>query len=99
MISVRSACARPALRRILPNWWSIFRRLVSTGGDITTAAVTDIMTGDPKTIDADLLAADALSIMQRHEITILAVHDQTGALAGVLHLQDLLGKGEFRFLV
>jgi len=75
------------------------RRLVSRGEDVSSASVRDIMTGDPKTIAADLLAADALSIMQRHEITILPVHDQDGALAGVLHLQDLLGKGEFRFLV
>ena len=75
------------------------RRLVSKGENLATASVTDIMTGAPKTIAADLLAADALSIMQRHEITILPVHDKTGALAGVLHLQDLLGKGEFRFLV
>jgi arabinose-5-phosphate isomerase len=37
--------------------------------------------------------------MQRHEITFLAVTDRNGTLAGVLHLQDLLGKGEFRFLV
>jgi arabinose-5-phosphate isomerase len=75
------------------------RRLVSRGGDIATASVTEVMTGDPKTISGDLLAADALSIMQRFEITILPVHDKNGVLAGVLHLQDLLGKGEFRFLV
>jgi arabinose-5-phosphate isomerase len=37
--------------------------------------------------------------MQRYEITFLAVADHSGKLAGVLHLQDLLGKGEFRFLV
>lgn len=75
------------------------RRLVSGGGNISGAALTEVMTGDPKTISADLLAADALSIMQRYEITILPVHDENGTLAGVLHLQDLLGKGEFRFLV
>lgn len=75
------------------------RRLVSKGKDIATTMVTEIMTSDPKTIAADLLAADALSIMQRHEITVLPVHDKAGNLAGVLHLQDLLGKGEFRFLV
>ncbi|MDF1578271.1 MAG: KpsF/GutQ family sugar-phosphate isomerase [Desulfurivibrionaceae bacterium] len=75
------------------------RRLVSRGENLAGAALTEVMTGDPKTISADLLAADALSIMQRYEITILPVHDKDGALAGVLHLQDLLGKGEFRFLV
>ncbi len=75
------------------------RRLLSRGETVTSMSASEVMTGDPKTISADLMAADALSIMQRHEITILPVHDQDGSLAGVLHLQDLLGKGEFRFLV
>jgi arabinose-5-phosphate isomerase len=75
------------------------RRLLSNGENASVMVASDVMTGAPKTIEADLLAADALSIMQRHEITILPVRDQQGALAGVLHLQDLLGKGEFRFLV
>lgn len=75
------------------------RRLISNGQDVDTVALTAIMTAAPKCIATDLLAADALSIMQRHEITILPVTDQQGRLAGILHLQDLLGKGEFRFLV
>ena len=75
------------------------RRLVSNGENAAGMVASDVMTEAPKTIEADLLAADALSIMQRHEITILPVRDQAGELAGVLHLQDLLGKGEFRFLV
>jgi arabinose-5-phosphate isomerase len=44
-------------------------------------------------------AADALSIMQRHEITVLPIVDRERKLAGILHLHNLLGKGEFRFLV
>ena len=68
----------------------------SSLSDLTLA---DTITKAPKTITTDLLAADALSIMQRHEITFLPVTDHKGKLAGVLHLQDLLGKGEFRFLV
>jgi arabinose-5-phosphate isomerase len=59
----------------------------------------DIMTADPVSIDGDILAADALSIMQRHEITVLPIVDEEKKLAGILHLHDLLGKGEFRFLV
>ncbi len=75
------------------------RRLLNTGRRIETMQLTEAMTADPKCIDADLLAADALSIMQRHEILVLPVTDPNGRLAGILHLQDLLGKGEFRFLV
>ncbi len=75
------------------------RRLISRGLALDTMQLTEAMTADPKCIEAELLAADALSIMQRHEITVLPVTDPQGRLAGILHLQDLLGKGEFRFLV
>lgn len=76
------------------------RRFISQkGGSLSDLTLADTITKAPKTITTDLLAADALSIMQRHEITFLPVTDHKGKLAGVLHLQDLLGKGEFRFLV
>ena len=75
------------------------RRLVSRRRDFVALTLAQVMTPSPKTIDGELLAADALSIMQRHEITILAVTDRENRLVGVLHLQNLLGKGEFRFLV
>jgi len=75
------------------------RRLISKHRGLADLALAEVMTPTPKTIDGELLAADALSIMQRHEITVLAVTDLQGRLRGVLHLQDLLGKGEFRFLV
>ncbi|MFZ5774136.1 MAG: KpsF/GutQ family sugar-phosphate isomerase [Thermodesulfobacteriota bacterium] len=75
------------------------RRLLSRQGGIEGLSLSQAMTADPKTITLDLLAADALSIMQRHEITFVPVTDHEGNLAGALHLQDLLGKGEFRFLV
>lgn len=58
-----------------------------------------IMTADPVCIRQEVLAADALSIMQQHEITVLPITHESGLLVGILHLHDLLGKGEFRFLV
>ncbi|MBU0965858.1 MAG: KpsF/GutQ family sugar-phosphate isomerase [Proteobacteria bacterium] len=77
------------------------RRLLSLAKplDLDRMLSKDIMTPSPKTIEEDLLAADALSIMQRHEVTILPVLNKAGLLAGMLHLHDLLGKGEFRLLV
>jgi arabinose-5-phosphate isomerase len=75
------------------------RRLVSRGDTLAMRTIAEVMTRAPKTIDEQLLAADALSIMQRHEITFLPVHNLAGHLVGALHLQDLLGKGEFRFMV
>jgi arabinose-5-phosphate isomerase len=75
------------------------RRMVAKDLDLDTQRAADHMTAAPKTISAELLAADALSIMQEHEITILPVTDAQGRLEGILHLHDLLGKGQFRFMV
>ncbi len=75
------------------------RRLVTAGRQFDRVSVGEIMTRGPITIAADLLAADALSLMQSREITILAVVDINNRLQGILHLHDLLGKGEFRFLI
>ena len=61
-----------------------------------TAAV---MTKKPVRISPDMMAADALSLMQSKDITVLAVTDETGGVLGILHLHDLLGKGEFRFFI
>ncbi len=83
-------------------------RGIITDGDLRRLIIEDVvhetdmktvMTARPITITGDLLAADALSIMQRHEITVLPVTDSDDKLSGILHLHDLLGKGEFRFLV
>jgi arabinose-5-phosphate isomerase len=75
------------------------RRLCAEDASLVEYSVDQIMTRDPVCIAAEALAADALSILQRHEITILPIVDAGHRLVGVLHLHDLLGKGEFRFLV
>lgn len=74
------------------------RRLITESGSLNLMPVSEIMTRDPITIDGQMQAADALSIMQRHEITVLPIVEER-QLTGILHLHDLLGKGEFRFLV
>lgn len=75
------------------------RRYIADQEAFNGSLAGEVMTPDPISIDAEMLAADALSIMQRHEITILPIVDNEGKLVGMLHLHDLLGKGEFRFLV
>ena len=89
--------ARGLLQGILTD--GDLRRLVSTGKDINALALAEIMTPHPFSIESTVMAADALSLMQSQEITVLAVADPQGALLGILHLHDLLGKGEFRFLI
>ena len=75
------------------------RRFVSGGIDFRETPVRSVMTESPVVIDRNTQAVDALSIMQRYEITVLPVVNETGRLEGILHLHDLLGKGEFRFLI
>ncbi len=75
------------------------RRHVLKGTRLTSATVADLMTENPIHIEPEMLAADALSIMQRHEITVLPIVDGDGKMLGILHLHNLLGKGEFRFLL
>ena len=83
---------------------------IVTDGDVRRAVMMDrvslkritaaeLMTKNPIHIDGASMAADALSLMQQHEITALPITDAHGRLQGLLHLHDLLGKGEFRFLV
>jgi arabinose-5-phosphate isomerase len=75
------------------------RRAIVKNEPIERLSSAQLMTKDPICIDSSRLAADALSIMQMHEITALPVIDEDGSLLGLLHLHNLLGKGEFRFLV
>jgi arabinose-5-phosphate isomerase len=75
------------------------RRLVLQERDFTTLELSRVMTPEPISINPELMAADALSIMQRHEVMVLPVVDADRKLLGILHLHDLLGKGEFRFLI
>ncbi len=75
------------------------RRAFAGGKAISQFNSAQLMTENPITIDSTRLAADALSIMQSHEITALPIVDEEGVVIGLLHLHNLLGKGEFRFLV
>ena len=71
----------------------------SCGAGESRKQLIEIMTPHPITIFGELMAADALSLMQSKEITVLAVVGKDNEVVGILHLHDLLGKGEFRFLI
>jgi arabinose-5-phosphate isomerase len=53
----------------------------------------DIMTKHPRTIQADELAARALSVMQTQSITSLVVPDTDHRVVGVIHIHDILKNG------
>ncbi|MFW2366315.1 MAG: KpsF/GutQ family sugar-phosphate isomerase [Desulforhopalus sp.] len=75
------------------------RRVVAGLDGLDSLTAGQLMTENPICITGDYLAADALSIMQKHEITALPIITADKKILGLLHLHDLLGKGEFRFLV
>ena len=72
------------------------RRLVTTGA-LEDLPIREVMTRRPIAIAPEKLAAEALEIMQAHEVTVLPIVDQSRKLLGMIHLHDLLGKGKFRF--
>jgi arabinose-5-phosphate isomerase len=60
--------------------------------DLMTAIVDDVMTKNPKTISPDLLASEALEILNTSKITALIVTDGKKPV-GIVHLHDLLRAG------
>src|SRR5216683_939896 len=60
--------------------------------DLMTALVDDVMTKNPKTISRDLLASEALEILNSSKITALIVTDANKPV-GIVHLHDILRAG------
>jgi len=73
------------------------RRWVARDQPLTASLASDIMTADPFTLDPETPTYDALYLMEKHEITVLPITAETGKVLGLLHLHDILGKGEFKF--
>lgn len=70
------------------------RRMLKDNTDFSTLVAKDIMGKNPKTIDVDAMAIEALETMENNNITqILAVNNNK--YAGVVHLHDLLKEGIF----
>ncbi|NIO11342.1 MAG: CBS domain-containing protein, partial [Deltaproteobacteria bacterium] len=52
--------------------------------------VAAIMSPNPKTVQVKSSVADAMEIMEQHQITVLPVIGGRGELLGIIHLHDLL---------
>jgi arabinose-5-phosphate isomerase len=63
-----------------------------TRPDLMTALVDDVMTHNPKTIGRDLLAGEALEILNSSKITALIVTDAKKPV-GIVHFHDMLRAG------
>lgn len=70
------------------------RRMLEKYSNFQDLTARDIMTINPKTINKDALAIDALSIMRENNITQLPIMDN-GKYAGIIHLHDILKEGIF----
>lgn len=68
------------------------RRMLEKNGDVDLQKAKDIMSLNPKTIEAQTLAVSALNIMRQNNITQLLVTDEN-IYVGVLHLHDLIKEG------
>ncbi len=68
------------------------RRMLEKSGDFELTLAKDIMSLDPKTIEGDAMAVDALAKMKKNNITQLLVIEN-GTYTGVIHLHDLIKEG------
>jgi arabinose-5-phosphate isomerase len=68
------------------------RRMLSKVDDFTSLTAQDIMSVNPKHIDADAMAVDAMDMMETNGISQLLVQEN-GKYAGVVHLHDLIKEG------
>jgi arabinose-5-phosphate isomerase len=68
------------------------RRMLEKHEHTRQLTAVDIMSHDPKSIDAGELATEALALMRQFDITQLLV-TRDGAYAGILHVNDLVREG------
>jgi arabinose-5-phosphate isomerase len=73
------------------------RRCVARGQPLEELGVEDVMTREPRRLPIGVPVYEALNLMEQYQITVLPIVDDGGRVQGVLHLHDILGKGEFKF--
>ena len=69
------------------------RRTLDKALDLHSTPVDLVMTRQPVTVTAGILAAEALRIMEERKINALLVVDEVGRLSGALNMHDLLRAG------
>ena len=68
------------------------RRAVDHGRDINRALMREVMSGNPHIIHRNLLAAEALGLMEEKKITALVVADGKQPI-GIIKMPDILRAG------
>ncbi len=69
------------------------RRAIDQSLDINTATLAQVMTRSCLAISKDILAAEALGLMETRKITALVVEDAAHHPIGVIHMHDILRAG------
>ena len=69
------------------------RRCLDIGHDMKKTPITQVMTQECKTIIDDMLAVEALNIMDENSISSLVVTDRDNHPTGVIHLHHILKAG------
>ena len=65
------------------------RLMLARPGEVLSLTAKDVMRPNPRTIRRDMLAVEALKMMETHKITSIVVTDDDGMVEGVVHLHDL----------
>lgn len=73
------------------------RRIIKRKTPFEKTRAGQVMTPDPKWLSPEAQASEALEVMEQYLITILPIIDTDRRVLGIVHLHDLLGKGEFKF--
>lgn len=69
------------------------RRTLDAGADIHSTLIRDVMHSNCKSTSADILAAEALHLLEENKITSLLVTDDDNKLIGALNIHDLFREG------
>ncbi|MFP4294240.1 MAG: KpsF/GutQ family sugar-phosphate isomerase [Halothiobacillaceae bacterium] len=69
------------------------RRVLDRDVSVLDCPIEQVMTRDPQTCPPQMLAAEALGLMESRKINALVVIDTRGRVAGALNMHDLLHAG------
>ncbi|HLS29418.1 MAG TPA: KpsF/GutQ family sugar-phosphate isomerase [Flavobacteriaceae bacterium] len=68
------------------------RRMITENNDFQKLTAKDIMGKNPKTIDNNRLAVDAIDILEENKITQV-IAEENGIYKGIVHVHDLIKEG------
>ena len=69
------------------------RRLLQRGIDVYSLCIDEVMTKEPKYTQEDIMAVEAIKIMNKFNITAMPVLDEDDRVVGTIRLQEILNEG------